>query len=535
MTIFSIGIHRGSRLISQLCILVAFQLPSAIKLHQPQTAEAALIHIHKGTNNEPTSSLDTNPIVKEAAIEFRSPMKRIVDLISQRGPIIVVSSSDSTVQGLQTSSSVQQTEQAGKQTQQQPLTMASNAISIGGNQWALVDANGQIQAPNFVAAQQQSQPQHQQHHLVSTGALPIASHQYYLASPPQFGVSDGLSSPITLMPAAFNLGPIGSNYDLVSGQHVDMPPEASLLQSALQQHNTDKSEDRAQPVFLSSYVPEVSLGQTSAGSVQETSGEAKPNSIQQVQRSQTQQSPKPSDSKKEAESMDDRLKNDSNGPDSTMGDDIEEVGPSQSAQQEPSDEPSQNSSGSLSYEDKYDSDRDGPKSNEARGASGTNNQARTSASKSEKSASNGLVSVGLNEDCLQCICRASSGCDKQLRCITVGSEDKYCGPFQLTEEYWSRAGSPGDPANSGFTSFEDCANDEDCAVETVVNYMRKYHRDCDGDDNITCMDYARLHRLAPNECENLDKLSNYSDGYWAKFQHCADGYNRSRNGDEEEI
>lgn len=187
------------------------------------------------------------------------------------------------------------------------------------------------------------------------------------------------------------------------------------------------------------------------------------------------------------------------------------------------------SSGSSSFEEKYDSDKD----DRPQTQSSKNHQAKTDAA-ATSAFHNGLVGVGLNDDCLQCICRASSGCDFQLGCITRGSEEKYCGPFQLTEEYWQMAGSP-DDSPTNFSSFEDCANEVDCASTTVTNYMKKYHKDCDGDENITCMDYARLHRLKQDECSDTDKLVSNFDAYWARFQNCAEGYNKTRNGDEEFI
>lgn len=506
----------------------------ALLLAASHLASPALIHIHK-TANELTNSGNEDPALKAAGLEFRSPMKRIVDLISHHTPIIVIASTSDTQSPVlnpqaaqskreqQTLTSSQQ--QSQSQSQQQPTSMASNSISIGGHQWAFVDPSGQVQSPHLLTAQQQQ--------LVPTSALPMEQ-QYFLPVQSHFGPLEEANSQVAILPGAFNYASMapGSFQSTTSQQ-----TESSYFPNQLQQ--ATNSEDRAQPVFLSSYVPELQSGQMAPtfGKTQMNNQEVRPDSIQQVQQSQTQNTSKiqaKPDEDKARETSNDELGDNSANQNihNQVNDDIEE--PTSTKKSLESDDPSQNSSGSISYEDKYDSDKDNKSPDESQGASGSNNQARTSAGL-DGAMTNGLVSVGLNDDCLQCICRASSGCDEQLRCITRGSEDKYCGPFQLTEEYWNKAGSPGDPANSGFTSFEDCANDVECAVETVTNYMKRYHKDCDGDDNITCMDYARLHRLRPDECDNTEKLANDFDAYWAKFQRCAETYNRTRTGEDEDI
>lgn len=56
----------------------------------------------------------------------------------------------------------------------------------------------------------------------------------------------------------------------------------------------------------------------------------------------------------------------------------------------------------------------------------------------------------LNDDCLRCICLASSECDPAVRCHSVGPVDYYCGPYQVSQRYWIEAGSPMADANNPF-------------------------------------------------------------------------------------
>lgn len=55
-----------------------------------------------------------------------------------------------------------------------------------------------------------------------------------------------------------------------------------------------------------------------------------------------------------------------------------------------------------------------------------------------------LIKKHLNDECLRCICVASSECDgPSVGCTTVGPVDYYCGPFRVSRTYWIKAGSPG--------------------------------------------------------------------------------------------
>lgn len=475
---------------------------------------------------------------ERATIEYTSPMNRIMDLIGHHAPIIVVNSdsnqeaeaaktepSSSQASAATGSSNVMNTNLQGQQQQQQ--------------HWTMLDTGQIIQQPPQQQQQQQQLAAQQQQLYQSS----VPFEQFYTFTPSHIA-TDAAGNQITVLPSGGGFSPFAQQVVAAGGMQFVSPHMAGIQSQSSQNYQQTGSNNfqaqenpQAQPVFLSSYVPEIPFkpfnGITQL-QPQLLSTSQQPNSIQQIQQQQQQQQPPQTTETEKTDKDPDDMAH-VPGKDKTGDDGENEPEPQEKGKHDEEEstnrsktakEPDEGngSSGSISYEDKYDSDKDEQPTQ------------TTNSRKAEPSpaATSGLVNVGLNDDCLQCICRASSGCDHNLGCITRGAEEKFCGPFQLTEEYWNRAGSPGDAANN-FHSFEECANDPDCAVETVTNYMFKYKRECDGDNVITCMDYARLHRLPVDECDNTEKLTSAGDAYWAKFQHCAEGYNKTRNGDDDDI
>ena len=493
-------------------------LAAALLGQHPGAAEAGLIHIyHKYTPqtvdqmNQSSSSIDPSVHLQQeqdeqASIEYSSPMKRIMDLIGHHAPVIVVNSDGQADQTIRTPTGGGSPVVASSQQQladQQPQQQQQH--------WAILDT-GQVvqQVPQQMAAQQQQ--------LIQSS---VPFEQYYTFAPSQIA-TDQAGNQIALLPAgAFQQQLTSLPFGLQAQTEQNNPQPAPNFQ-----------ENQVQPVFLSSYVPELpvqSLKPTSGlqqAPAQAAIGvEQQPNSIQQIQQQQQEEENPGKRSELEEGDPEQSEKSSENSDEPASDEEDSAVGKKKSRNRKETNDPDDSGIGSEKFEDKYDSDRDGEPS--------ASDEPRLRAARADV-IPNALIGVGLNEDCLQCICRASSGCDHLLRCITRGADETHCGPFQLTEEYWNRAGSPKEDSNS-FQSFEDCANDPECAVETVTKYMRKYLRDCDSDGLITCMDYARLHRLGPNECHDSEKLAKIQDGYWAKFQNCADGVNRTRNGDDESI
>ncbi|OAD57046.1 Lysozyme [Eufriesea mexicana] len=97
--------------------------------------------------------------------------------------------------------------------------------------------------------------------------------------------------------------------------------------------------------------------------------------------------------------------------------------------------------------------------------------------------------------CLGCICEAASGCNVTLNC-----DESVCGPFRITWNYWADAGKPTLDNNTTKDEYIRCVTDPYCAARTVQGYMKKFAQDCNGDGNINCDDFLRIHRLGGYGC-----------------------------------
>uniref|UniRef100_A0A8D8XUN0 lysozyme n=1 Tax=Cacopsylla melanoneura TaxID=428564 RepID=A0A8D8XUN0_9HEMI len=121
---------------------------------------------------------------------------------------------------------------------------------------------------------------------------------------------------------------------------------------------------------------------------------------------------------------------------------------------------------------------------------------------------------GWTENCISCICEASSGCNETVGCI----EGNYCGMFLIGEEYWRDADSPvldgDDPSRP--KAFERCALDPFCTSKAVNRYIQKFAQDCNRDRFVNCDDHVRLHYLGRTQCSiRIQHLP-----YYQTFQNC---------------
>ncbi|KAK8747276.1 hypothetical protein OTU49_016726 [Cherax quadricarinatus] len=110
---------------------------------------------------------------------------------------------------------------------------------------------------------------------------------------------------------------------------------------------------------------------------------------------------------------------------------------------------------------------------------------------------NGQEYAPVDENCLGCLCEASTKCVNPGYC-----PNGYCGVFLISHAYWldtDKLVRPGD-SNARQGAFEDCANDLACAANIIRNYMGKHAQDCNGDGVITCTDYVKIHKLGRNAC-----------------------------------
>lgn len=120
----------------------------------------------------------------------------------------------------------------------------------------------------------------------------------------------------------------------------------------------------------------------------------------------------------------------------------------------------------------------------------------------------------ITEECISCICTASTGCDETTDCTAAPG---YCGPYLISWAYWCDAGKPTKPGLPETNDYVDCATDMKCAADTVKAYMTKLAKDCNGDGVINCVDYAMMHKFGGYFCEK-ELLENQE--YFDKIQTC---------------
>ena len=60
-------------------------------------------------------------------------------------------------------------------------------------------------------------------------------------------------------------------------------------------------------------------------------------------------------------------------------------------------------------------------------------------------------------------------------------------------------------------------NDIECSIDTVNGYMKKWSRDCNGDRQVDCEDFARIHKTGPHGCNSTWVLKT---PYYERFKEC---------------
>ncbi|XP_053211823.1 uncharacterized protein LOC128395419 isoform X2 [Panonychus citri] len=122
--------------------------------------------------------------------------------------------------------------------------------------------------------------------------------------------------------------------------------------------------------------------------------------------------------------------------------------------------------------------------------------------------------VHLDDQCLNCICQASSGCNITRTHCPNGSG---CGPYQIDLTYVRDAG--GELLTDD--GFNDCANDRECSESIVKNYIERNVLDCNGDEILDCTDFALVHKLGRTNCRQSRDIDAFLDSaYWSEFQGC---------------
>ncbi|KAF5306612.1 hypothetical protein FQA39_LY08801 [Lamprigera yunnana] len=81
--------------------------------------------------------------------------------------------------------------------------------------------------------------------------------------------------------------------------------------------------------------------------------------------------------------------------------------------------------------------------------------------------------------------------------------EKHCGPVGIQNEQWVEANRPtlNRLKSSDSTAFLTCAGSAHCSYFVVQRYMEKYQKDCNGDGQIDCYDFASILRFGPDNCD----------------------------------
>lgn len=127
---------------------------------------------------------------------------------------------------------------------------------------------------------------------------------------------------------------------------------------------------------------------------------------------------------------------------------------------------------------------------------------------------NGTSETPFTDNCLECICYGSSGCNFDIDYKCYGEDE--CGPYKIDYAYWYEAGYPGYKGNN--EDFHTCAKDRSCAEKAVREYLKINAMDCNNDGGIDCMDYAAIHKAGPESCA---KNWVYESKFWSAFSECA--------------
>ncbi|KAI3383419.1 hypothetical protein SNEBB_002787 [Seison nebaliae] len=127
----------------------------------------------------------------------------------------------------------------------------------------------------------------------------------------------------------------------------------------------------------------------------------------------------------------------------------------------------------------------------------------------------GWVNCNISQECLECLCEIESQC-KPLPCA-MDINSLSCGHYQIKEAYWIDCGKLGN-------SWEECALNKECAEECIRNYMKRYGKFCMKSNDISCVNYGRIHNGGPYGCRH-----SYTENYGDKIQRCLERLESRKN------
>ncbi|KAK9701282.1 Destabilase [Popillia japonica] len=126
----------------------------------------------------------------------------------------------------------------------------------------------------------------------------------------------------------------------------------------------------------------------------------------------------------------------------------------------------------------------------------------------------------LNIRCMKCLCAASTGCPAE----PLGCASGYCGPFQISKQYWLDAvkGTPLDTNDDA--TYETCVNTYDCASKVVKYYIARFAKDCNSDGVTTCEDFLMINYNGGYNCGSSLYRNPSSMIYLKRFTNCTENF-----------
>lgn len=137
----------------------------------------------------------------------------------------------------------------------------------------------------------------------------------------------------------------------------------------------------------------------------------------------------------------------------------------------------------------------------------------------------GSGDIGLNEssgriaeECLECICDASSNCDTSVQCISKQRDKNRCGLYMISWNQFQESEIASLKPDLGDDKFYyECTTNRNCAEKLIHLYIEKHQKDCNNDGKIDCYDIAAIHRVGPSQCNSGKFLQSQ---YWKDFNIC---------------
>jgi len=104
--------------------------------------------------------------------------------------------------------------------------------------------------------------------------------------------------------------------------------------------------------------------------------------------------------------------------------------------------------------------------------------------------------------CITCICEAASN----------GAGN--CG--HITWAFWSDAGKPTLYGAASANAYSSCVNNPECASRTILGYLNKFSKDCNGDGVINCLDHAMTYMYGGYGCGGSAQ-----GPFFTRFRQCS--------------